>query len=105
MRCIFLVTYTVGINEDISDCFSPSMGLRQGDLLSPYLFLICAEGLSILMNEATNTNLLRGAQIRKERLTINHLLFADDCILFGDALEERACIVRNIIREYELVSG
>lgn len=58
MRCVCSVTYTVGINEGVSDCFSPSRGLRQSDPLSPYLFLICVEGLSLLLNEAKHKNLM-----------------------------------------------
>ncbi|KAK5811852.1 hypothetical protein PVK06_027231 [Gossypium arboreum] len=77
MRCVCSITYTMGINE----------------------------GLSLLLNEAKLKNLMRGAPIGRERFAINHLLFADDCILFGDASEDGAHIVRNIIMEYELVSG
>ncbi|KAA3475779.1 reverse transcriptase [Gossypium australe] len=105
MRCVCSVTYTMGINEGISDVFIPSRGLRQGDPLSPYLFLIYAEGLSILLNEAKQKRLMLGAPIGRERFTINHLIFADDCILFGDASKEGAHTVRNILNEYELVSG
>ncbi|KAH1066243.1 hypothetical protein J1N35_031230 [Gossypium stocksii] len=105
MRCVCSVTFTMGINESISDVFSPSRGLRQGDPLSPYLFLICAEGLSTLLNEAKHKRLMKGAPIGRERFAINHLFFANDCILFGDASKDGAHIVRSILEEYEMVSG
>ncbi|KAH1032403.1 hypothetical protein J1N35_044577 [Gossypium stocksii] len=105
MRCVCSVTFTVGINDGISEVFSPSTGLRKGDPLSPYLFLICAEGLSTLLNEEKQKRLMIGASIGRERFTINHLLFADDCILFGDASVAEAHIVRSILKEYEMVSG
>ncbi|KAA3462946.1 non-ltr retroelement reverse transcriptase [Gossypium australe] len=105
MQCVCSVSYTVGINEGISDVFTPSRGLRQGDPLSPYLFLICTEGLSTLLNEAKQKKSMVGAPIGRERFTVNHLLFADDCILFGDATKEGAHTVRNILNEYEMISG
>ncbi|KAH1074832.1 hypothetical protein J1N35_027160 [Gossypium stocksii] len=105
MRCVCSVTYTVGLNEHISECFVPSRGLRQGDPLSPYLFLICAEGLCLLLNEAKAKNRLRGASIGKGKLAITHFLFTEDCIIFCDASVEGAYTVRNILLEYEVVSG
>ncbi|KAA3460646.1 reverse transcriptase [Gossypium australe] len=97
----------LGINEGTSEIFTPSRGLRQGDPLSPFLFffLICAEGLSTLLNEAKHKKLMIGALIGRERFSINHLLFADDCILFGDASESGAYIIRSILEEYEMASS
>ncbi|KAK5772396.1 hypothetical protein PVK06_048684 [Gossypium arboreum] len=78
---------------------------EEGDPLSPYLFLICAEGFSTLIKEAEQKGLMRSASIGRERFSINHLFFADDCILFGDATCKGFRVVRDVIREYELVSG
>ncbi|KAA3485793.1 putative Transposon TX1 [Gossypium australe] len=84
MRCVCSVSYSVSLNGSTSEWFSPSRGLRQGDPLSPFLFLICAEGFSILIEEAKRKGLVRGAPIGTARFSINHLFFADDSILFGD---------------------
>ncbi|KAH1039746.1 hypothetical protein J1N35_041489 [Gossypium stocksii] len=69
-----------------------------------YIVLI-PKGFSTLLNEAEQKGLIRGAPIRREKLAINHLLFVDNCIFFCDASCEGAHTVRNIIMDYELVSG
>ncbi|XP_016683863.1 uncharacterized protein [Gossypium hirsutum] len=105
MRCVCSVTYSVSLNGTVSDWFSPSRGLRQGDPLSPYLFLICAEGFSLLLQDAKVKGKMMGAPIGREKFSVNHLFFTDDCILFGDATREGTELVRDIIQEYEVVSG
>ncbi|KAA3477768.1 reverse transcriptase [Gossypium australe] len=105
MRCVCSISYSVCLNGMHGDWFSPSRGLRQGDPLSPYLFLICAEGFSTLLQKAKQKGDMTGAPIGREHFSINHLFFADDCILFGDASNEGARVVRDVIHEYETVSG
>ena len=51
MKCVTSVRYSIKVNGELSQQFAPSRGLRQGDTSSPYLFAICVEGLSALLNE------------------------------------------------------
>jgi hypothetical protein len=62
MRCLSLVRFSVKLNGGLSESFFPSRGLRQGDPISPYLFLFCVEGFSVLLKEAQRENLLRGVK-------------------------------------------
>ncbi|KAH1131800.1 hypothetical protein J1N35_003178 [Gossypium stocksii] len=67
MKCISTVSYSVVVNGNIGEIFYPTRGLRQGDPLSPFLFLICGEGLSSLMRSATRDGLLKGVKFIDER--------------------------------------
>ena len=73
----------------------PSRGLRQGDPLSPSLFLLCAEGLSAILHEAARNHSLSGISISCNYPKITHLFFADDRILFCKAnIEECQTLVQ-----------
>jgi hypothetical protein len=52
MKCVSTVTYRIKVNGAFSEAFNPERGFRQGDPLSPYLFLLCAKGFSALLNKA-----------------------------------------------------
>jgi hypothetical protein len=52
MRYVTTVTYRIKVNEQATEKFAPTRGLRQGDPLSPYLSVICVEGLTTLLKEA-----------------------------------------------------
>lgn len=55
-------------------------GLRQGDPLSPFLYLIVVEGLSVLVNKAVEIGLLESTELGREKMKISHLQYADDTI-------------------------
>jgi hypothetical protein len=82
MRCVSSVSYAVLFNGSPLEVFSPTRGLRQGDPLSPYLFLLCAEGLSSLIQRACLDGKISGVPISARGVKLSHLLFADDSLLF-----------------------
>ncbi|KAH1063849.1 hypothetical protein J1N35_028836 [Gossypium stocksii] len=80
-------------------------GLRQGDSLSTFLFLICNEGLSTLLRLASTEGALRGIKVSKRSPQITHLFFADGCVLFGEASDKGVETFEKVIKEYEICSG
>ncbi|XP_019150943.1 PREDICTED: uncharacterized protein LOC109147742 [Ipomoea nil] len=78
----------------------PKCGLRQGDPLSPYLFLFVVEGLSVLIEEEMSMGRLHGARVARGAPAISHLLFADDCFLFLRANIQESERMRYILDTY-----
>ena len=101
MKCVTTVRYQVKVNGALTQQFSPSRGLRQGDPLSPYLFVICAEGLSALLHEAEETGKVSGVQICRAAPTVSHLFFADDSMILLKATQQEATTLRDILDLYE----
>ena len=82
--CISTASFLVLVNGSPAGFFPSSKGLRQGDPLSPYLFVIGMEALSCLINRVVEGNDLSGSRIavgRGEDLVISHLLYADDTLI------------------------
>ena len=82
MACITTASYSVLINGEPHGHITPSRGLRQGDPLSPYLFLMCTEGLHGLIRSAANNGDIRGVSLCRNGPKLTHLLFADDSLIF-----------------------
>ena len=82
MECVFTVEYTLLLNGSMTRSFKPSQGLRQGDPLSPYLFLLCANVLSISLTQVEELKKIKGVKVGRSGLSFSHLLFADDSLLF-----------------------
>ncbi|KAL5794381.1 hypothetical protein ACOSP7_002975 [Xanthoceras sorbifolium] len=105
MHCVSSVSYSYLINSEVHGFLKPSKGLRQGDPLSPYLFLLCAEGFSSLLAAAERDKAIRGITCGRGGPSISHLFFSDDSLFFLRT-EVSDCIqVQSILSVYERVSG
>ena len=105
MSCVTSATYSIMINGEPKGFVKPTRGLRQGDPLSPYLFLICAEGLSALLRKAERDSLIKGIFICRGGPRISHLFFADDSIIFCKATISECSALQDILYLYERASG
>ena len=82
MGCLTSTNFAVLVNGTPSKFFGASRGIRQGCPLSPILFILVIEGLSLLIKDARENGLIRGIKI-SSALALTHLLFVDDVILLG----------------------
>jgi hypothetical protein len=105
MTCVRTVSYLVLINGRPYGHISPTRGIRQDDPLSPYLFILCAEGLSTLLHKAERNGTITGLAIAKGGTKINHLFFADDSLLFCKANFMEWGNIQEILDIYEKASG
>lgn len=97
MNCITSASFSVILNGEPTGKIIPTRGLRQGDPLSPYLFLLCLEGLSLLINMATRTKVISGIQIARSAPKLTHLFFADDSLVFLRANAAEFGIFKDIL--------
>lgn len=105
MMCVSTISYEVCFNGTNIGPINPSRGIRQGDPLSPYLFLFCVEGLSLALSKAVSEEVIHGVKISSSAQVISHLLFADDSFLFFRANNHETEAVKVILEEYASLSG
>ena len=104
-ECISSVQYRVLINGQPRGLIIPQRGLRQGDPLSPYLFIMCTEALIANIKKAERLKQLTGLKVARACPAVSHLLFADDSLFFCKAKKEECQTILRILKEYETVSG
>jgi hypothetical protein len=103
--CVSSSSFSILLNGSPFGKFTPSRGLRQGDPLSPFLFILGTEVLSRLFHQQESIGLLKGIRIAKACPPINHLLFADDLIIFGKATSSDANSISTCLHKYCSWSG
>ncbi|GKV27293.1 hypothetical protein SLEP1_g36479 [Rubroshorea leprosula] len=103
-ECLSTAKISVLVNGSPTEEFMVGKGLRQGDPLSPFLFLMIAEGLHGLVKKAETKGLIHGIDVGSKGLTISLLQFADDTVILGKANGENIFTVKTILRWFELMS-
>ena len=102
--CVCSTNFTIGYNGMVHGYFKGNRGLRQGDPLSPYLFVIAMNVLSIMLNRAAAEMKIKyHHKCSSSRLT--HLCFADDLLIFIDGSIDSVQNVLQVLKEFELRSG
>ncbi|XP_034681036.1 uncharacterized protein LOC117910970 [Vitis riparia] len=106
--CLSTAKFSVLINGVPEGFFSSSKGPRQGDPISPYLFVLGMEVLSALIRRAVQGNFITGCRLRGRggaEMNVSHLLFADDTIIFCEARKEHLTYPGWILAWFEAASG
>ena len=100
MLCVTIVSYSILVNGEPKGMIHPSRGIRQGDPLSPFLFLLCTEGLHGLISSAAANGDIRGYSIYRNSSCLTHLFFANDSLLFCKATIQKCQKILDILDTY-----
>ena len=82
MVCVKTVTYSILVNGEPCGMIHPTRGIRQGDSLSPFLFLLCTERLDGLIKQAKRSGEIHGYSLCRRGPKLTHLLFANGSLIF-----------------------
>lgn len=102
-ECLSSPTMSVLVNGSLTEEFKVGRGIRQGDPLSPFLFLIVAEGLNILWKKIVDGGYLSGYKVGE--LEISHLQFADDTLISDEKILSNIWTIKVVLQLFECISG
>ena len=105
MFCVKSVSFSVFLNGSPTPSFKPHRGIRQGDPLSPYLFILCSKILSRLILRAEAKGDIHGIEIARGAPSVSHLMFVDDTFLFCRATGQEMEAIKQCLSPYETWSG
>jgi hypothetical protein len=103
--CLSSATSSVLINGSPTKEFPIERGLRQGDPLSPFLFILAMEGLHLLINKELGGGNFCPAKIGSKEIKISHLFYADDVIFVAEWSKENFLCIQRILNIFSNASG
>lgn len=92
-------------SSEALDAFKPKRELRQGALLSLYLFVLYVETVGHHIQKIVEVGHWKGIKLARSSNQILHLFFADDLVLFGEAIEKQAKVIQQILQDFCETSG
>ncbi|KAL0430275.1 UNVERIFIED_CONTAM: putative mitochondrial protein [Sesamum radiatum] len=105
MLCVSSVSYSFILSGSQFGSVTPQRSLRQGDPLSPYLFLMCTEAFSALLQKEERSGRLQGVAECRQAPRVSHLLFADDTLIFCQATAEAAMCILEVLDTFGRAAG
>lgn len=97
MGCVETSRLALLWNGRPREWFYPKRGVRQGDALSPYLFVLCIERLNHLIKRLVEEGRWKGIRLSNQGPMITHLFFADDLVLIAEATPEQMREVKGCL--------
>jgi hypothetical protein len=85
MECISTVSFLTLINGRMTKYFKPTRGLRQGDPISSYLFILCQKVLSTVIDREFLNGAIKGVKVNVVGPSFRHVIYADDIMVFAKA--------------------
>jgi len=105
MHSVTSVETNVKWNGARTEYFRPQRGIRQGDLISPYLFVMCIDKLSHLISHAVETREWKALRAKRRGPIVSHLMFVDDMLIFSEATEVQMRCIISIVEKFCSLSG
>lgn len=105
MECVSSPTMRILRNGKKTDSFTPTRGIRQGDPLSPYLFVLCMERLNQVIEEAVIGGRWKPIYASRGGPLLSNLFFADDIMLFAEASTDQATVIMDCLQCFCNASG
>ncbi|KAM1212645.1 hypothetical protein ACFX13_004243 [Malus domestica] len=103
MVFITSVSYSFKINGEPVGYVQPKRGIQQGDPITPFLFVICSEGLSALLTKEGCEGRINGVRVCRDAPMIHYLLFANGSFLFARGTLEECGNIKRALKTYEML--
>ena len=100
MSCVSFVSTSILFNGSTLEPIYPIRGFRQGDPLSPYLFILCIDWLGQLIEGMCAKNLWKPVKTQRNGPSFSHLFFIDDLVLFAKANYTSCTAIREVLEEF-----